>query len=262
LALREANRRMDQFLGLASHELRTPLTGLRGSLQIMQRRLERAAAVEMENAPAADLAGVVSRLAPFLDRALHQSGVLAGLVDDLLDLSRIEAGHLPLRLAPCDLVALVMQTVEERRALDPTRAIELETLPAPVWVRADAERLAQVIDHYLDNALKYSAVEQPVTVGVALDGAQARIWVRDRGPGVPVADHERVWERFYQVAGLGHSSGSSVGLGLGLYISRTIVERHGGQVGIESAPGAGATFWAALPLSAPDDGGAPPTDPL
>jgi signal transduction histidine kinase len=253
LALRAANRRMDAFLGVASHELRTPLTGLRGSLQLLQRRLERAAGAEQDEASASAVAAITGRLGPFLERALQQSGVLAGLVDELLDLSRIEAGHLPLRLAPCDLAALVTQTVEERCALDPTRSIVLERPPAAVWVSGDAERLAQVVDHYVDNALKYSTVEQPVTVGIeaAADGATARVWVRDAGPGIPAADQERIWDRFYQVEGTGHRSGSSTGLGLGLFLSRTIIERHGGQVGVESGSGAGATVWFRLPLRTP-----------
>lgn len=251
LALREANRRLDAFLSVASHELRTPLTGLRGSLQLMQRRLEGAAGAERDEGAARAVAGLLGRFAPFLDRALHQSVVLAGLVDEVLDLSRIQAGYLPLQLAPCDLAALVTQAVEERCARDPTRSIVLERPPAAVWVSGDAERLAQVVDHYLDNALKYSAVEQSVTAGidVAADGTTARVWVRDAGPGIPAADQERIWERFYQVEGTGHRSGSSVGLGLGLFLSRTIIERHGGQVGVESGSGAGATVWFRLPCA-------------
>jgi len=246
LALREANRRMDEFLGLASHELRTPLTGLRGSLQVMQRRLERAAG----DAPDGDTAVLAGRLAPFLERAWRQSGVLAGLVDDLLDLSRTQAGQLQLHLAPLDLIALVRQAVEERVLLDPERTIGLEAPAGPVAVTADARRLAQVVDHYLDNALKFSAEAEPVTVGVTVEGSTARVWVRDAGPGIPPGEQDDIWERFYRPAGTEHRSGSSEGLGLGLYLCRAIVERHGGRVGVESAPGAGATFWFSLPLMA------------
>jgi signal transduction histidine kinase len=105
-----------------------------------------------------------------------------------------------------------------------------------------------VVDHYLDNALKYSAEDRPVVAGVEVVGAAARVWVRDMGPGVPPAEQERIWDRFYRPEGVEHRSGSSVGLGLGLYISRTIVERHGGRVGVEDAPGGGAIFWFSLPL--------------
>jgi PAS domain S-box-containing protein len=253
LALREATRRMDEFLSVASHELRTPLTGLGGSLQIMKRRLARATggAGDPPDGDPSEGEAALSRLSPFLERALRQNGVLASLVDDLLDLSRIQAGRLQLRLAPCDLVSLVARTIEERSLLDPARLITRELPPAPVLVDADGERLGQVVDHYLDNALKYSTEEQPVTVGVTVNGGMARVWVRDGGPGIPVAEQEPIWGRFYRVAGTGHRSGSSVGLGLGLYISRGIIERHGGQTGVESVPGSGATFWFRLPLAAP-----------
>jgi signal transduction histidine kinase len=103
-------------------------------------------------------------------------------------------------------------------------------------------------------------------VGVAVEGGQARVWVRDAGPGIAAAEREHVWERFYQVVGAGYRRGSSLGLGLGLglYLSRTIVERHGGQVGLESAPGSGTTVWFRLPLRTPerDAGPTPPVGPV
>ncbi|HWE64412.1 MAG TPA: PAS domain S-box protein [Chloroflexota bacterium] len=245
-ALREANRRMDQFLAVASHELRTPLTGLRASLQVLQRRLQHG--VQIEGAPA-DPMSRMERFSPLLDRALRQSSELNGLVEDLLDLSRIEAGQLQIHRTSCDLVALVQRVVADQRELAPTRVIRMQ-LPAreTVYVAADAGRLSQVLTNYLTNALKYSAVDQEVLVGLAPEQGLARVWVRDSGPGISFADQERIWERFQRVERTEHRSGSSMGLGLGLYISRTIVERHHGQAGVESAPGAGATFWFALPL--------------
>ncbi len=88
-----------------------------------------------------------------------------------------------------------------------------------------------------------------------MTGAEVRVWVQDHGPGLPDTEHDRIWERFYRVADMAHQDGSSEGLGLGLHISRNIVERHGGRVGVEGAPGAGATFWFTIPLAQPDDGG-------
>jgi signal transduction histidine kinase len=102
---------------------------------------------------------------------------------------------------------------------------------------------------------KYSAEDQPVSVGLDVAGTQARVWVRDEGPGVAPEERERIWERFYRAERVEHRSGSSVGLGLGLHISRTIISQHGGEVGVESGAGAGATFWFTLPLderAAPD----------
>jgi signal transduction histidine kinase len=118
-------------------------------------------------------------------------------------------------------------------------------------VIADADRIRQVISNYLTNALTYSRADQPIDVGLLADGGIARVWVHDEGPGVPAAEQDRIWERAYQVTGLKPQSGSHVGLGLGLYISRSIVAHHQGQVGVESTPGHGATFWFTLPLVGP-----------
>jgi signal transduction histidine kinase len=111
---------------------------------------------------------------------------------------------------------------------------------------ADADRIGQVVANYVTNALKYSPPDQPVDVSVAVRRAQACVAVRDAGPGIPKADRAQVWELFQRGSGVTPQGGS---LGLGLYISRAIVEAHGGQVGVKSAVGKGSTFWFTLPLS-------------
>jgi signal transduction histidine kinase len=113
---------------------------------------------------------------------------------------------------------------------------------------ADADRIGQVVTNYLTNALKYSPDACPVTIGLEVLPAQARVWVRDEGPGLPAAEQERIWERFYRANGSAQQDSSQGGLGLGLHISRIIVEQHHGQVGVESAPGRGSTFWFTLPV--------------
>lgn len=120
-------------------------------------------------------------------------------------------------------------------------------------VSADAERLGQVVTNYLSNALRYSGEASPVEVGVQREGGQGRMWVRDQGPGIPPDEQERVWERFYRVPGIAVQSGSGMGLGIGLYLSKTIIEQHGGLVGVQSTSGAGATFWFTLPLAPPEE---------
>ena len=113
----------------------------------------------------------------------------------------------------------------------------------------DAGRIKQVVNNYLTNALKYSPPGSPVEVGLRASDQQARVWVRDYGPGISPEEQQRIWSRFYRVKGIEVQSGSGVGLGVGLHICRTIIENHHGQVGVESAPGAGSTFWFILPLT-------------
>ncbi len=244
LALREANRQMDTFLGMASHELRTPLATIKLSLQLIQHRLEELASRDSESrAPIASFLGM-------FDRSIRQEIRLERLVKELLDVSRIKAGKLELQLEPADLGAIVRNVLEEHRELEPERAFSFE---APenlvVPVRVDADRIEQVLTNYLTNAVKYSAEESPVTVGLTVEDRQVRVWVRDQGPGIFSEELERVWERFHRVRGIAARNGTGVGLGLGLYICRTIIERHHGQVGVESARGEGSTFWFTLPLA-------------
>jgi PAS domain S-box-containing protein len=246
-ALREANRRMDEFLGIAGHEMRTPLTTIKGNIQVARRRLERLAA--RDDNGGADLADDLRGIGALLGRGDGQIARLNRLVDDLLDVSRIRAGYLEVRPEPSDLAALVREVVAEQREIAAPRAIQLEgDGRADVPVVVDHDRIAQVLTNYISNALRYSPPERPIVVGLHMDEAEARVWVRDEGPGLSPGEQARVWDRFYRVAGVEHRYGSSVGLGLGLHISRTIIAQHGGQVGVESVAGAGATFWFSLPL--------------
>src|SRR5262249_23891080 len=174
------------------------------------------------------------------------------LVDHLLDDARVRDGHLLLLVEPCDLSAIVLNAVEEQRLFAPTRIIRLE-LPGsqPVPVIADAMRIGQVVSNYLTNALKYSREDRPVTARLEMEGDWARVSVRDEGTGVPISEQAHVWERFHRIEGIEVQSGSSVGLGVGLHISKSIIERHSGQVGVHSVPGQGSTFWFTLPLPHP-----------
>jgi signal transduction histidine kinase len=248
LALREANRRMDEFLGIAGHEMRTPLTTIIGNVQLVQRRLGRLRERD-------DLLPAVARelgeALHLLDRSNAGLSRLCVLVNDLLDVSRIQAGHLQIRPRPCDLVEVVGAVVDEQRGLAASRTIRLELPDVPVPVQADAARIGQVVANYLTNALKYSSEDQAVTVGLDLTATMARVWVRDEGPGVAPPERERIWERFYRAERVEHRHGASVGLGLGLYISKTIIVQHAGEVGVESGPDPGATFWFTLPLDGP-----------
>jgi len=193
----------------------------------------------------------VARVQPLIQHADHSIARLDRLVGDLLDASRVREERLELRLHPADLVVAVREAVEEMRQIYPDRTIALEIPPSrtSLPVLMDTDRVGQVLTNLVSNALKYSDLLAPVTIRVGTDGDRALVWVSDQGVGLPRDEHERIWERFYRVEGISHQSGSQVGLGLGLYIVRDIITRHGGVVGVESAPGAGSTFWFALPLA-------------
>lgn len=249
-ALREANQQMDTFLGIVSHELKTPLTTIKMHFQLMERIISKARS--QQPAHTAALLGALEHLLAQSLRSQLQVNRLDRLVNDLVDISRIQAGRLEIRADRADLGAIVREAVDEQRSLEPQRIIHLQSLPEqPIPVQADSERIGQVVTNYLTNALKYSLEEQPVEVGIQIEGAKAKVWVEDVGPGIPLEELAQIWERFHRARGVEVQSGSGIGLGLGLHISQEIIERHHGQIGVTSAPGHGSTFWFTLPLANP-----------
>jgi PAS domain S-box-containing protein len=226
-------RQKDEFLSVASHELKTPLTSLKGLAQITRRRLERGGHTE-----AAHLAG--------MERAIVRMELL---VNDLLDISRIESGKLALRTERADLKALCRQVVEEQVAAT-NRSVQLDLPGKAILVDLDPDRISQVLTNVLSNAFKYSPTDQPVTLRLQQTADEVRVAITDRGPGIPRAEMPHLFERFYRVPGIDVQAGSGVGLGLGLYISHEIMERHGGRIGVENNPDGGATFTLALPMTA------------
>lgn len=255
LAAREANRLKDEFLGIAGHELRTPLTTIKVSVQLAKRQVDRALQQKQTISP--ELAKTLLNVMSFLKRTERQISIQNRLVSDLLDVSRIETGHLELHPGLYDITAIVREVIDDQRVLTPERTIILSaTPPQELLVTVDPDRVHQVISNYLSNALKYSDADKPVVVTVEHSGSRARVAVRDEGPGLSTAEQQHIWDRFYRVAGIEIKSGSGVGLGLGLHISRTLIERLGGKVGVQSEPDIGSTFWFSLPLAEQDDEGA------
>ena len=252
-ALREANARMDEFLHTASHELMAPLTALQATLQLVDRRIQRLLAATPDGPPDAahEALGTVAHL---IARNEQQVRLLTRLANDLVDAARVQAGKLEIHPTSCDLAEIVWETVTEQRAVRPERTIQLHLMEGqPVLVTADADRIGQVITNYLTNALKYSPKDQLVEVTLAIEGKAARVArvsVRDHGPGIPAEEQTRVWEQGHRVPGI---ESSAEGLGLGLYISHEIVERHGGTVGLTSVSGEGSTFWFTLPIELTGD---------
>ena len=226
---REAIRLREEFLAIASHELRTPLAALQLQLDGLARLV-------------AELAGVDPRIPSRLDRANRSVQRLSSLVESLLDISRIAVDQIRLAREDLDLGELVREVVERLRP-GAERAGTSLTLDAPaVRGRWDPIRLDQVLTNLLSNAIKYGA-GQPVEVRVAERGDAAEIAVIDRGIGIAAEDVARIFDRFERAVPLRHYGG----LGLGLYLARTIVEAHGGTVRALPTAGGGATFVVTLP---------------
>lgn len=221
----------DEFLSVAAHELKTPMTSLRGFAQLLIRQMDREGATEPQ------------RLRQALRAIDQQSDKLARLVSQLLDVSRLEAGRLVLERKVTDVVGLVQDALEGARATASRHTLVLEA-PQAVFALVDPLRLEQVITNLLDNAVKYSPEGGAVEVRIAKGEAHAAISITDRGIGVPQEHRERIFDRFYQ-AHAGHRLG---GMGLGLYISRQIVELHGGRLEAEFPAEGGTRMIATVPL--------------
>jgi signal transduction histidine kinase/CheY-like chemotaxis protein len=242
-----ANRLKDAFLAIGAHELRTPLTSLIGRLYLAK---QRARPRVPQDTSASDQARRLDEIHALLARCQSSTARLTRLTDDLTNVAHIQQGRFDMQMAPCDLTVVVRECVEEYTQLHPDRTVRLEIFcQNPLTAEVDADRLAQVITNFLSNADKYTPRGQPIHVSVRAEGTHARIGVRDHGPGLPAEQQERIWERYHRVPGIQENS-SEIGLGLGLYLARTIVEQHGGQVGVDSTPGRGSTFWFRLPLAA------------
>jgi hypothetical protein len=246
-AHKEVERQKDLFLGMTSHELKTPLAALRGTLQLVQRRMKRVVTTADHLSPA--MQTFFDGLTRSVADSVRQIDVQTRLINDLLDVSRITANTLKLSLQHCELGSIVRQTVEDLRVTAPERALLLD-MPEHIEasVLADRDRISQVVTNYVTNALRYSGPDQPIHIGLTLQERMVRVWVRDQGPGLSEEAQKELWQRFHQVKGVPVLSGSGKGLGLGLYICQTLIAQHQGEFGVESTPGEGSTFWFTLPL--------------
>ena len=234
----EAVRLRDTFLSVAGHELRTPLNALKLQLYNARRRALAADSTESDES--------LSRLQAQIDR-------LIALTNDLLDVSRIQSGRLLLDVSETDLADLARDVVS-RLSEGAERAGSSLTLNADGAVRGtwDGFRLDQVLTNLIANALKFGR-GGPVEVAVAGRDGEAFLSVRDEGIGIAAEDHARIFERFERAV----EDRSFGGMGLGLWISKQIVEAHGGRLTVQSAPGSGARFEVALPLRTPAGGTRP-----
>ncbi len=237
----EALQTRDEFLSIASHELKTPLTSLHLQLQLVARILERD-----DITPETKLQKI-NRGFSVCER---QSGKLASLLDELLDLTRIRLGRLQLETAPVELNSLTRDIVERFRHDANQAGVEIHFDGVGevrgIW---DPNRVDQIISNLLSNAIKYGA-GQPAFIRInrTPDGRRARFEIQDRGIGIPPDMIGKIFERFERAV----KGSAFAGLGLGLYITRQIVEAHQGKIEVESAPGQGTKFIVELPLEAPD----------
>jgi len=225
-----AEQRKDEFISMTSHELKTPVTSLKGFTNVLQRRL----------AKQGDEQGL-----HYLNRIDAQLNKLTKLISDLLDISRMQTGKLALQIEAFDLDTLIHETVENVQAATMTHHLLIEGRTS-AQVLGDKDRLGQVFINLLTNAVKYSPQANKVLVRLSRDQGQAIVSVQDFGVGIDQAHHQKIFERFYQVTDPKETT--YPGLGIGLYISREIVERHHGSLEVESRKGEGATFSVALPL--------------
>ena len=231
-ALREADRRKDEFLSAASHELRTPLTTLSLHTQGLARMLTGGTIDE-------------ARVRRKLESMDGQLARLNRLIATLLDVSRIAGGRLHLEREPCDLAYLAADAVERFEDVAERSGTHVTLGASPVAGRWDRLRLEQVLTNLLDNAMKY-APGSSVEVTVEARGGEAVLTVRDSGPGISRESQTRIFQQ-YERAAEAHVFG---GLGLGLWITRQIIEAHGGSITVESEPGAGSKFTVQLPTDA------------
>jgi signal transduction histidine kinase len=222
----------DEFLSVASHELRTPITTLRAFAQLVTRKLDKGLTLDPD------------QVRQGMRTMIQQADKLTRLVSRLLDVSRIEAAKLVLEREVTDFSALVATVVDSLQATAPDRPLVVQT-PGPLPALLDPLRIEQVVVNLVDNAIKYSRGTAPIEITVSPQaGTTVRLTVRDHGPGIPVADRERLFDRFYQA----HPPGYRGGMGLGLYISRQIVELHGGTLTAEFPADGGTRFVADVPV--------------
>lgn len=226
----------NEFVSTVSHELRTPLTSIRGSLGLI----------------VAGAAGAVPDKAKSLLEIAHKNSErLVGLVNDILDIEKIESGRMEFRHDRLEIGALVDQAIEMNQAYAAQHRAEYWVSARPdaaLFMLGDADRITQVLTNLLSNAAKFSPTDAVVDVAIQVFGPSVRISVRDHGAGIPEEFRSRIFQRFAQ------ADASDVrrkgGTGLGLSIAKAIVERHGGRIGFEPAEGGGTRFWFALPLLA------------
>jgi PAS domain S-box-containing protein len=221
------NDKKDEFIGLASHELKTPLTSVSAYLQILHR-------IETNETSK-----------KFVDKTMHQVKKLISLVNDLLDVSKIEAGKMQLTTEEFEIKAIVEDVIELIQQSNIDYQIILESEVHGLKINGDPHRIEQVLINLLTNAIKYSPKANKVEVFLSNTKDEVTIGVKDYGLGIAADKLSQIFSRFFRIEG--NDPGIS-GLGIGLYLTRQIIDRHNGKIWVESEPSKGSTFWVTLPI--------------
>lgn len=223
----------DNFISALSHELRTPLTSIIGFTQMIRRKLT--------NAPSSD-----NRMSEQLDIIWAQAQRLNRLIDTFVDIANIEQGNFTVKVAQVEFLSMLKAAVEQATSrLNARDIVELKLPGRPVWIRGDASRLEQVFVHIVSNAIRYSPPGTRIMITCTEHGPEGyvKVSVEDKGPGISRDLRDAIFERFYQAESL-----RSGGLGVGLYLSKSIIEAHGGRIIVESEPGEGTSVSVILPV--------------
>lgn len=229
--LRELNDLKNTFLGIAAHDLRNPLANI-----------QLAASLLMMDDPT--LTSDERKL--ILEDVHNQSKFMTTLLSDLLDVTQIESGQLQLKPVSIDVASFITEIVENHRKLATMKSttITLENIDEG-YMLADRNKIRQVVDNLLSNAVKYSPPSSNVVISVDFSNQCLKVSVRDAGPGITPEDRKKLFKDFAKLSA--RPTGGERSIGLGLSIARRIVEAHGGEIGVDSEPGAGSTFWFTLP---------------
>ena len=224
------DQRKNDFISIVSHELKTPLTSMNGYVQILTAR-----AIKQEDHLAATM----------LDKAGRQVQRMSTLINSFLNVSRLESGQLQIDRKPFDLAGLVMEVEDEIQSSISSHLFVFEPLERTM-VFADQDKIGQVINNFITNAVKYSPIGSTIQVACLTHGGIARLSVKDEGMGVAEQNKDKLFERFYRVEG--EQTRSIAGFGIGLYLCAEIIRQHEGQIGVDSKLSEGSTFWFTLPV--------------
>jgi two-component system sensor histidine kinase VicK len=215
---------------MVSHELKTPLTSTIGYVQVSQKKV---------------LASGDTVVAGMLERAGKQLGKMTTLINGFLNVSRLEAGKIYMEKKRFDMAVLVKE-VEEGNMPEVTSHRVVFDSVEETWVNIDKDKIEQVINNFISNAIKYSPPYKTIQIACITQGNYANVSVKDEGMGIRPQNQEKLFERFYREKG--QETKSIAGFGIGLYLCKEISERHEGKIGVDSTPGKGSTFWFTLPI--------------